>query len=586
VNVATPDQRVYDVIIIGGALAGASSAILLLRERPQLRVLIIEKSEAFTRRVGEATVEISAYFLGRVLGLTQYLNEAHLVKQGMRFWFANDHARSLEECSEIGGGYLARVPAYQVDRSTLDEEVLRRAQTLGAEVRRPAVVQKVELIPGGEQVVTIRLQGGGGAITPSPPSDGGEEAPEEQTHRPQIAPLPSPLPARASRGEGEKTSSKPLPERAQPRTIALQDQTEMFRARWVIDASGPAALLSRQNGWFCSNTAHPTTAVWSRWRGVTDWDGFELAQKFPKWSMACRGIRNTATNHFVGHGWWAWCIPLKGGDVSVGVVFDQRFVDWPELGSLGQRLKDFLLKHPAAREILQDAQWQEGDVHWRKQLPYSSTLYAGDGFVLVGDAGAFLDPFYSPGMDWLSFTVTRATDMILAQQRGESAARPVYEYNRDFTRSYDRWFEAIYQNKYEYLGDYELMRLGFLLDLGLYYLGIASQPYKRGVAGVREPVFTTAPSVPFYHLMRAYNRRLASIARCRRARGTWGRHNANRRFMFGGYTFSPASSKHVLKALLGWGWLEMTEGWRSWFVAKAAAVVSETPKPVPAPAGS
>ena len=521
-NAPPAAQRAYDVIIIGGALAGASSAILLLRERPQLRVLVVEKSEAFTRRVGEATVEISAYFLGRVLGLTQYLNEAHLVKQGMRFWFANEHARSLEECSEIGGGYLARVPAYQVDRSTLDEEVLRRAQALGAEVRRPAAVQKVELIPGGEQTVTLRAG----------------------------------------------------------------DQTEMFRARWVIDASGPAALLSRQNGWFRSNTAHPTTAVWSRWRGVKDWDGLELAQKFPKWAMACHGIRNTATNHFVGHGWWAWCIPLKGGDVSVGVVFDQRLVDWPEGGSPGQRLKDFLLKHPAAREILQDAHWQEGDVHWRKQLPYSSTLYAGDGFALVGDAGAFLDPFYSPGMDWLSFTVTRATDMILAQQRGESAAQPVYEYNRDFIRSYERWFEAIYLNKYEYLGDYELMRLGFLLDLGMYYLGVAAQPYKRGLAGLREPVFTTAPSVPFYHLMRAYNRRLASIARCRRARGTWGRHNANRRFMFGGYTFSRASSKHVLKALLGWAWLEATEGWRSWLAAEPAAALSDAPKPMQAPASS
>jgi len=522
VGATSQDQRVYDVIIIGGALAGAASAILLLRERPQLRVLVLEKSSAFTRRVGEATVEISAYFLGRVLGLTQYLNEAHLMKRGMRFWFSNENARSLEECSEIGGGYLARVPAYQVDRSTLDEEVLRRAQILGAEVRRPAAVQKVELNPGGEQIVSFRA--------------------------------------------GE--------------------QVEMLRGRWVLDASGCAALLSRQNGWFRSNAAHPTTAVWSRWRGVKDWDGPELAQKFPKWSMACHGIRATATNHFTGHGWWAWCIPLKGGDVSVGVVFDQRLVNWPEDGSLGQRLKDFLIKHPVAREILGDAQWMEGDVHWRKQLPYSSTLYAGDGFALVGDAGAFLDPFYSPGMDWLSFTVTRAADMVLAQQRGENAAGLVYNYNRDFARSYDRWFEALYRDKYEYLGDYELMRLGFLMDLGLYYLGVAAQPYKRGMAGLREPVFTTAPSVPFYHLMRAYNRRLASIARCRQARGTWGRRNAGRRFMFGGYTFSPASARPVLKALLGWAWLEMTEGWRSWFAARPATEAKPMPKPVPAPAGS
>jgi 2-polyprenyl-6-methoxyphenol hydroxylase-like FAD-dependent oxidoreductase len=123
----------YDVVIIGGALSGAATAILLLREQPKLRVLILEKSTVFGRRVGEATVEVSGYFLCRVLGLTQYLNEAHLVKQGMRFWFANKEARTLAESSEIGGKYLSRVPAFQVDRSALDEEVLRRALSSGVE---------------------------------------------------------------------------------------------------------------------------------------------------------------------------------------------------------------------------------------------------------------------------------------------------------------------------------------------------------------------------------------------------------------------------------------------------------------------
>src|SRR5262245_50816222 len=183
-------RRTCDVLIIGGALAGAGTAILLLRENPKLRVLILEKSTAFTRRVGEATVEVSTYFLGRVLGLTQYLNEAHLVKQGMRFWFYNERAKSLEDCSEIGGRYLARVPAFQVDRSTLDEEVLRRACALGAEMWRPASAQKVDLVPGGQQTVTVR--------------------------------------------QGE--------------------QTQAVSARWVVDASGVAAILSRQQGWWRANT--------------------------------------------------------------------------------------------------------------------------------------------------------------------------------------------------------------------------------------------------------------------------------------------------------------------------------------------
>jgi flavin-dependent dehydrogenase len=519
---ASPESGpAWDVVILGGALAGAASAILLLRERPGLRILILEKSTAFTRRVGEATVEVSAYFLGRVLGLTQYLNETQLMKQGMRFWFFNDRARELDQCSEIGGSYLARVAAYQVDRSTLDAEVLRRAVAAGAELWRPATAQQVALHEGGEQVVTVK--------------------------------------------RGEEMSA--------------------VRARWVIDASGVAALLSRQNGWWRQNDDHPTASVWARWQGVKDWDGLELSRRFPKWAMACHGIRATATNHLVGPGWWAWVIPLKGGDVSVGVVFDRRMVTWPEDGSLGQRLRDFLSAHPAGREIMGEARWMEGDVHWRKHLPYSSTRYAGDGFVLVGDAGAFIDPFYSPGMDWVSFTVTRAVDMVLAERGGGAVAPIVERFNRDFVRSADRWFRAIYLDKYEYMGDYELMQLAFVLDLGLYYLGVAAQPYKRGLDGLREPVFSTAPSIPVFWVMRTYSRRFATMARNRRKRGVWGRRNHGERLMFPGFTFSPASSRPVFKALLKWAWLELTEGWRTWFSRTPVnASAAATPKAVPASA--
>jgi flavin-dependent dehydrogenase len=498
---SVPQQTEYDVIIIGGALAGAATANLLLQKEPQLKVLIVEKSTAFTRRVGEATVEVSGYFLGRVLGLLQHLNESHLVKQGMRFWFFNGQTQTLAQCAEIGGRYLSRVPSFQVDRAVLDEEVLRRACQLGAQLRRPAAVSHVALAAGGRQTLTIRHDG----------------------------------------------------------------ETADIFARWVIDASGVAALLARQQGWWRSNRAHPTTAVWSRWTGVKDWDGLELAEKFPDWAKACHGIRATATNHLVGPGWWAWVIPLKGGDVSIGVVFDQRLVNWPQQGPLGQRLKDFLAQHPVAREIMAEAQWRDGDVHWRKDLPYYSTTFAGDGFALVGDAAAFLDPFYSPGMDWISFTAFSAAELILAQQRGEEVAPLVARHNRDFARSYQRWFEAIYQDKYEYMSEFDLMRLAFLMDLGLYYLGIASQPFKRGHAALREPVFSTRPSIPFFYLMRCYNRRFAQMARVRRQRNAQGRSNRCRRFLFQGYSFSGTSAWPLMKAFAGWAGIELREGWRSWF---------------------
>lgn len=496
-----PETADYDVVVIGGALSGAATATLLLRHNPGIRVLIVEKTDKLTRRVGEATVEISGYFMCRVLGMTQYLNEHHLVKQGMRFWFKNDAVKSLGEASEIGAKYLSRIPSFQLDRAAFDEEVLRRAGEAGATVLRPATVSKLQLNPGGEQTMEVRHG----------------------------------------------------------------DQRQTVTARWIVDGSGLAALLARKEGWWKSNTEHPTAAAWARWKGVKDWDSRELAEKFPEWSRAVYGCRNTATNHIVGDGWWSWWIPLKGGDVSVGVVFDQRLVEFPSEGAkIGERLKSFLMKHPAGREMLEHAEFYEDDQHWRKNLAYYSTTFAGDGFVLVGDAAAFLDPFYSPGMDWISFTSSSAANLITQQRAGMNTAETYEKYNRDFAVSYRRWFTALYKDKYEYMGEFDLMSLAFRMDLGLYYWGVVEVPFNNGEAALFTPPFSPPSGKLFAALMGTYNRRFAQIARLRRKEGRLGKSNRGKRYLIPGFQLNRGNMLTLFPMLAKWAALELKEGWRSW----------------------
>lgn len=503
-------QTDWDVIVVGGALSGSSTACLLLRKNPQLRILILERTEQLKRRVGESTVEISAYFLGRVLGLTEHLLEKHLPKQGMRFWFANEQTKALDQCSETGPRYNVRLPGYQVDRAVLDEQVLANAVSDGAVLRRLVRVRKIHLVPGGAQTVEW------------------------------------------DNAEG-----------------VLQTAT----ARWVVDASGVAAILARQEGWQRPNAEHPTATCWSRWSGVRSLDDRKLAAKYPAWSHRVKGLRSTATNHITGPGWWAWFIPLKGGDVSVGVVYDQRITELPPGPNLGTRLREMLCTHPVGRELLAAATWHEGDVHFRRNLAYSSTQYATDGAVLVGDAAGFMDPFYSPGMDWISFSVSAAVALIADSFRGKPVAPRVARHNENFVRSYERWFTALYLDKYYYMGDFELMTLAFRLDLGLYYLGIVSQPFKHGVQMLEAPPFTHANSHWPFKLMALYNRRLAAIARSRLSRGTWGRKNHLENFGFISYEFNNRLPYRVAGLLTLWVALELREGWRTWF----------SPAPVPAP---
>ena len=146
------------------------------------------------------------------------------------------------------------------------------------------------------------------------------------------------------------------------------------------------------------------------------------------------------------------------------------------------------------------------------------------------------------------------------------------QHNTDFTRSFRRWFEAIYQDKYDYLGEFDLMRIAFRMDLGLYYLGIVSQPFKFGPAALRVPPFSPAVSTPVYYFIRTYNRRMAAIARERRRRRALGRANNARNYLFPSFSLSPSDAKFVAWATARWLLIELSEGWRTWFRGPRTAV--------------
>src|ERR1700687_4064168 len=124
----------YDVVVVGGAVSGAPTPLLLKRQMPHLRVLVVEKSDKFDWKVGESTVEISAYFLTRVLKQYDHLSREQLPKQAFRYWFVNDRVTCLREASEVGPTQLARTPSFPLDRSKVDGHPLKVAGEEGAEV--------------------------------------------------------------------------------------------------------------------------------------------------------------------------------------------------------------------------------------------------------------------------------------------------------------------------------------------------------------------------------------------------------------------------------------------------------------------
>src|SRR3990170_5790019 len=148
------EPPVYDVVVLGGAFSGAATALLLRRECPRLRVLIIEKAMRFDEKVGEATTEMSAMFLTRRLAMWRHLENEHLPKEGLRYWFSNDKVTGHANASETGGFIRSTVPAFQLRRDALDEHLLATAVAEGAELWRPARATDV-VIGDFEQKLTV-----------------------------------------------------------------------------------------------------------------------------------------------------------------------------------------------------------------------------------------------------------------------------------------------------------------------------------------------------------------------------------------------------------------------------------------------
>jgi flavin-dependent dehydrogenase len=453
----------HDVIILGGAFSGASAALLLRREHPHLRVLVVEKAEAFDEKVGEATTEMSAMFLTRRLALWQHLENEHLPKEGLRYWFSNQRVTGHANASESGGYLRSSVPSFQLRRDVLDEHILATAVAEGAELLRPAKVVEATL---GEFDHTVIVE-----------------------------------------SAGEKIN---------------------LRCRWLLDATGRVNFLGKRLGLIERNDAHPTAAIWCRWKSVRHVD--DLAAR-DRTGLAARNIssRRLGTNHYTGLGYWIWVIPLGNGETSVGVVFDKRLVDLHQSRNRTADFLGFLNAVPALRELLEGAQPRLDDLRFYSHLAYSTKQYMGPGWALLGDAAVFLDPYYSPGLDHASFSVDATVEIVGLDAAGEDVTARIREHNEAFIRSYARFFDAVYRDKYYYMGESDLLSASFILDTAHYYLFLVMPAYRFMKKFVWMPVLGPKPAFFSYHLMRFYNRRFKAIADGRRLFGTAGERNDGRR---------------------------------------------------------
>jgi len=180
------------------------------------------------------------------------------------------------------------------------------------------------------------------------------------------------------------------------------------RCHWVVDATGRHALLRRKLK-LTRGLQHPASAGWFRVDRRLDMNDMVPATNTAWHQRACAAERWRSTNHFMGPGYWAWLIPLSTGYTSVGLVIHEELHDHSWISS-HERVLAFLRENEPALARFVEPHEAKDFLCLRKYSHTVGRAWSADRWAMVGEAGAFVDPLYSPGSDFIAlancFTVT------------------------------------------------------------------------------------------------------------------------------------------------------------------------------------
>ncbi|MEM7050025.1 MAG: tryptophan 7-halogenase [Acidobacteriota bacterium] len=126
---AQPNDH-YDVVILGGGLAGQTLArhLLLETERRILLLEYLDELPAPQQKVGESSVQLAGYYFSKVLDLEELLFHEHFMKYNLRFyWKSGDRPNdAFEDYSQAYIRPFSNIASYQLDRNAFEGALLER----------------------------------------------------------------------------------------------------------------------------------------------------------------------------------------------------------------------------------------------------------------------------------------------------------------------------------------------------------------------------------------------------------------------------------------------------------------------------
>ncbi len=310
----------------------AGSTCATLLAKKGFQVILAEKEQHPRFHIGESLLPANMPLL-ESLGVAEEVKKIGLLKLGIEFNSPEHEHVSLIEFADCWNKDLSW--AYQVRRSEFDEILFRNAAKAGVQTIENCRVRDVQFDDKGTAPVCIRADVENG-------------------------------------------------------------QTQLFEAKFLVDASGRDTFLADKYKTKQKNKKHNSSAIFGHFHNATRLQGEKEGYISIFWFE---------------HGWF-WFIPLADGTTSVGAVC------WPyylhsRKKSVGAFLSDTIELCPQLAERMKNAKLVS-EAYATGNYSYNSTMSHGKQFILIGDAFAFVDPVFSSGVMLAMNSAFKGADVVEA----------------------------------------------------------------------------------------------------------------------------------------------------------------------------
>jgi flavin-dependent dehydrogenase len=207
-------------------------------------------------------------------------------------------------------------------------------------------------------------------------------------------------------------------------TSRTNSTTQCLRVRALVDATGRGGLLARK---FNLRTEEPRLANIAIFSHYTNVPRLEGPRPDDIRLVACSDAG------------WFWLIPISKELTSVGVVLPKALYGRLANGSSEETFHSIISNMPILAELMRNAR-REWPIRVEKDFSYSAAVYAGERWILAGDAGSFLDPVFSTGVSIaLESGIEAAAELDRAVKKNDFSAASFAAFSRRQHKRFERF---------------------------------------------------------------------------------------------------------------------------------------------------